>query len=412
VRVHVHNHAGDCIRGAHLHFHRVDTGSRDNKPPWLVPRAAYLHIPFCRTKCLYCDFNTYAGKERQVGEYVAALATEIRRRAAEAEGLPLHTVYFGGGTPSLLALTQVRRLMEALRQGCGLLSGTEVTLEANPGTFGPAYVEGLGSLGINRLSLGMQSLDDETLRRLARTHSAQQALEAVQHARAAGMRSINLDLIYGLPWQMLETWQDHLRRALDTQPDHVSLYALMVEEGTPLQALVERGRWDVADQDLVADMYEAALPVLARAGFVHYEVSNWAQPGHESRHNLTYWRNEAYIGCGAGAHSYVQGRRSWNVRPIEAYIKRIGAAQSATEGHERLEPQKQIGETAALALRLPQEGIGYERFQTRFGIDASALWAGELRELSKTGLLTADATGARITERGLLVSSEIASRFL
>jgi oxygen-independent coproporphyrinogen-3 oxidase len=381
-------------------------------PAWRVPRAAYLHIPFCRTKCLYCDFNTYAGKDRQIGEYVAALAQEVARRAPEAAGQPLRSVYFGGGTPSLLAAPQVERLLDALRRGAGIAPDAEVTFEANPGTFGAAYLDRLRSLGVNRLSLGIQSLDDETLRRLARTHRAAQALDAVRLARAAGLRSVNVDLIYGLPWQTRASWREHLARALKTAPDHVSLYALMVEAGTPLARLVERGAWAVPDDDAVADMYEAALPVLEHAGFVHYEVSNWARPGHESRHNLVYWRNEAYLGCGAGAHSYVQGRRSWNVRGIDEYVRRLGAHAEASAGEERLAAEEQIGETAALALRLRQEGLDFARFRARFGVDPGARWAELLAELAGGGLLEVDQARARLTDHALLVSSAIAARFL
>ncbi|HEU5318225.1 MAG TPA: radical SAM family heme chaperone HemW [Chloroflexota bacterium] len=377
---------------------------------WLVPSAAYVHVPFCRTKCLYCDFNTYAGKDRLIPEYVAAVATEIGRRAQT--GRRLTSVYFGGGTPSLLTLAQLRRVLEALRRTCGVAGDAEITLEANPGTFGPSYVEGLRALGVNRLSLGVQSLDDETLRRLARTHSAAQALDAVRTARVTGMRSVNLDLIYGLPWQTLESWRDGLRRALDTAPDHISLYALMVEEGTPLATLVDRGKWEVADQDLVADMYEAALPELRGAGFRHYEVSNWARAGHESRHNLVYWRNEAYLGFGAGAHAYAGGTRSWNVRPIEHYVRRVASGADPTEGCETLDAAGQVGETAALALRLPLEGIEFARFRRRFGVEPRQRWAAELGELSAAGLVAVDAERARITERALLVSSEIAARFV
>ena len=380
--------------------------------PWLVPRAAYLHVPFCRTKCLYCDFNTYAGKERLIGEYVAALAGEIARRAGEAAGQPLRSVYFGGGTPSLLAAAQVRRLLDTLRRTCGVAPDAEVTLEANPGTFGAAYLEALAAGGVTRLSLGVQSLDDETLRRLARTHSADRALADVRLARRVGLRSVNFDLIYGLPWQTTESWLADLQRALETEPDHVSLYALMVEEGTPLATLVAKGRWQVPDADAVADMYEAALPVLSRAGFVHYEVSNWAWPGYESRHNLVYWRNEAYLGCGAGAHSYAGGRRWWNVKPIEGYIRRIAAGESAAAGEERLSPAEQIGETAILALRLRHEGIDFDRFQARFGVEPRARWREQLAELSALGLLEVDAQRARLSDAGLLVSNEIGARFL
>ncbi|MBI3974480.1 MAG: radical SAM family heme chaperone HemW [Chloroflexi bacterium] len=380
-------------------------------PRWLVPRAAYLHVPFCRTKCLYCDFNTYAGKERLTGEYVAALAGEVARRGAETEGLPFETVFFGGGTPSLLSLSQVRRLMDTLRRSAGICADAEITFEANPGTFGRDYLEGLRALGINRLSLGVQSLDDETLRRLARTHNAAQAFAAVRLARDAGVPSANVDLIYGLPWQTRETWQDHLARALDAEPDHVSLYALTVEEGTPLATLVAKGRWRVPDADSVADMYEAALPLLERAGYRHYEVSNWARPGHESRHNLTYWRNEAYVGCGAGAHSFVQGRRFWNVRPIEAYIRRA-ATGTLEAGDERLTPAEQLAETAVLALRLRHEGLAFDRFRHRFGVEPARHWRAHLEELSKMGLMEVTPQRATLTDAGLLVSNEAATRFL
>ena len=371
-----------------------------------------MHLPFCRTKCVYCDFNTYAGKERLLGDYVAALAEEIALRAGEANGWPLQTVYFGGGTPSLLAVAQVRRLLEAVRRGCGVEPAAEVTLEANPGTFGVEYLRAVAALGVNRLSLGVQSLDDATLRRLARTHDAATAIAAVGLARAAGIASVSLDLIYGLPWQTLASWRDHLQRALATEPDHVSLYALMVEEGTPLHTLVAHGRWRVPDGDAVADMYEAALPLLARAGFVHYEVSNWARPGHESRHNLTYWRNHAYVGCGAGAHSYVRGRRFWNVRPIEGYIRRTTSRRSAVAGEETLDLEGQMGETALLALRLRQEGLAFARFRERFGGDPPGHWRAELAELARLGLLEVDGQRARLTDAGLLVSNAIAARFL
>ena len=380
-------------------------------PPWLAPRAAYLHVPFCRTKCLYCDFNTYADKDRLIGEYVRALSAEIDRRTDTAAG-PLQSVYFGGGTPSLLPLPALRRLLAGLRLGYGIAPDAEVTIEANPGTFGAHFLEGLIALGVNRLSLGVQSLDDETLRRLARTHSAAGAIEAVALARAAGVPSVNLDLIYGLPWQTVETWRAHLERALETGPDHVSLYALMVEEGTPLATLVAHGKWSVPDDDRVADMYEAALPLLGAAGLVHYEVSNWARPGYQSRHNQVYWRNEAYLGFGAGAHSYVGGRRFWNVKPVEGYIRRIDRREEVVGGAERLGAAASLGETAALALRLRQEGIAFERFEARFGVDPRQQWRQPLAELAQTGLLHFDDERVTLTDAGLLVSSEIGSRFL
>ncbi|HEX2036892.1 MAG TPA: radical SAM family heme chaperone HemW [Chloroflexota bacterium] len=382
------------------------------RPVWLVPRAAYLHVPFCSTKCLYCDFNTYAGKAHLIDAYVDALAQEVERRTTEAAELPLRTVYFGGGTPSLLPAAAVQRLLDTLRHGYGIQPGAEITLEANPGTFDRAYLDRLAAAGVNRLSIGVQSLDDETLRRLARTHDAAEAIAAVRLARESEIDSVSLDLIYGLPWQTREQWQVDLERALTTEPDHISLYALMVETGTPLANLVASGTWQVPDDDAVADMYEAALPILERAAFVHYEVSNWARAGHASRHNLTYWRNDAYLGFGAGAHSYVQGRRFWNVKPIETYMQRISGGESPIEGDETLAPKAQLGETAALALRLRLEGLEFQRFRSRFGFDPAVRWRAQLDELGRLGLLEVDAERATLTDAGLLVSNEIALRFL
>ena len=383
--------------------------------PWAAPRAAYVHVPFCLTACAYCDFAITTGHRDRMPEYLDAVVAEIHHGAAAdgARCVPLHTAYLGGGTPSLLPAHGVRGILEALRAARGGLGADrEVTIEANPGTFQIADVDAWLHAGVTRVSLGVQSLDDSTLRHLGRTHDAAAAAHAVTIARSAGVRSLNLDLIYGLPWQSLSQWKDHLRRALDLAPDHLSLYALAVEAGTPLARQVQAGRWALPDDDLVADMYEAALPIVASAGLFHDEVSNWARPGHASRHNRTYWRNEAYVGVGPAAHRYIGGRRSWNVRSLDAYLARHRAGASPEDGHEALTGDAIVGETAITALRIRHEGIDFTRFRERFGIDPRDRWPRTLAEASAHGLLEIDDQRACLTDAGLLVSNEVGRRLL
>ncbi|RPI21747.1 MAG: radical SAM family heme chaperone HemW, partial [Chloroflexota bacterium] len=257
----------------------------------------YLHIPFCRHRCSYCDFNTYAGIDRLIPDYVQAINREICL-VASAVGvkLPIHTIFFGGGTPSLLPASDVESIISTIRAGFDLQPGTEITLEANPGTVSRPYLAALHSLGVNRLSLGMQSAQPEELRLLERQHDYQEVIQAVEWARKAGFDNVNLDLIYGIPYQTLEMWARTLNLALALRPDHLSMYALTLEHGTPMQHWVARGLLPDPDPDLAADMYELASERLDSAGFVQYEISNWARPNGSGeplacRHNLQYWRN-------------------------------------------------------------------------------------------------------------------------
>ena len=383
--------------------------------PWDAPRSAYVHVPFCLTACAYCDFAITTGQRDRIPEYIDAVVAEIHAGAADdgARCVPLDTAYLGGGTPSLLPAPDVKRILDALRAARGGLgAGREVTIEANPGTFHGTDVEAWLDAGVTRMSLGVQSLDDASLRHLGRTHDAAGACRAVTVARDAGIGSLNLDLIYGLPWQTAPDWLDHLRRALDLAPDHLSLYALAVEDGTPLARHVASGRWALPDDDLVADMYEAALPIVASAGLVHDEVSNWARPGHASRHNRAYWRNEAYVGVGPAAHRYIGGRRSWNVRSLDAYLARHREGASPEVGHEALTRDAIVGETAITALRIRHEGIDFTRFRERFGIDPRDRWPRTLAEASAHGLLEIDDRRACLTDAGLLVSNEVGRRLL
>ena len=283
----------------------------------------YLHIPFCHTRCHYCDFNTYAGILPLREPYVRALLKEIAL-AGELAQLPdgqsrrSRTIFFGGGTPSLLSVAQITRLLAACRRHFAIDAEAENTLEANPGTLSQEQLVGLRAAGRKRLSMGAQSFDDELLKTLGRIHTTEEITQAVQYARVAGFTSINLDFMFGLPGQTMRHWQETLDRALDLHPEHFSLYSLIIEEGTPFHTWVHEGRITPGDEDLCADMYEYADERLLAAGYENYEISNWSLPGHQSRHNLTYWQNLPYLGMGAGAYSSFGGRRFSDVRePLE-----------------------------------------------------------------------------------------------
>jgi oxygen-independent coproporphyrinogen-3 oxidase len=375
--------------------------------------ALYVHIPFCRSRCAYCAFNTYAGLDALIPAYGEALCVEIRAAPVHPQDTSCATtVYFGGGTPSLLPVGVLARILDGLRERFPLLPDAEVTLEANPGTVDRAYLRAVRELGVNRLSLGVQSVHEDELRLLGRIHSWEDAVGALEAARAAGLENVNLDLIYGLPGQTLARWQETLEAALSLEPDHLSLYALTLEEGTPLQERVARGELPPPDDDTAAEMYEWAEARLARAGYVHYELSNWARAErYFCRHNLTYWYNEPYLGFGAGASSWWGGRRWTNVRHPEEYIRRLAAGQSVAEEVEEIGPRLEMGETMMMGLRLVN-GVSDARFRARFGVGLADVFGGALARLSDLGLLEWDGQTARLTPRGRLLGNWVFREFV
>jgi len=369
----------------------------------------YIHVPFCLARCAYCDFNSYAGQEDLFDVYVRALVREMEAAAPTRAG----SVYVGGGTPTVLPVTLLAEILGAARRRFALEGDVEVSIEANPGTVDTAVLGMLRELGVNRLSLGVQSLDEDELRLLGRIHSAKEAIGAYRAARQAGLENVNLDLIYGLPGQSLAAWQASLSRALDMEPEHLSLYALSLEEGTPLAARVLRGELPVPDPDLAAEMYEWAEAACDAAGYAHYEISNWArEPRFRCRHNLATWRNEPYLGFGAGAHSWAGGRRWWNVaRPAE-YVARVMAGESPVDGVEEIPPALERAETTILGLRLLEEGLRLERFRERFGSGVRRHYAAELDELTALGLVELDDERLRLTRRAHLLANQVFYRFL
>ena len=373
------------------------------------PLGLYLHIPFCRAKCNYCDFNSFAGQEALFEEYTSALVREME----QARGSRVRTVYVGGGTPSVLPLPLLARILRRARALFALEAGAEISMEANPGTVTLDMLAELRALGVNRLSLGVQSLDDRELRLLGRIHSAAEAVEAFAAARQAGFDNINLDLIYNLPRQSLATWRRTLQGAVALEPDHLSLYALSVEEGTPLARQIARGALPQPDPDLGAEMYETAQEMLARAGFVHYEISNWARgEEHCCRHNLGYWRNEAYLGLGAGAHSWRDGRRWANIASPARYTAALLAGERPLASKEVINAELEMGETMMMGLRLLQEGVAYERFRARFGCDLRQRYARELADLDQLGLIEIGPERLRLSRRGRLLGNQVFLRFL
>lgn len=377
----------------------------------MEPIALYVHVPFCRAKCGYCDFNSYPLAE--VGALRSPYVDALLRELAQAGPAQVRTIYVGGGTPTVLPLSLLARLLGGVWAAFGVDDRAEVSLEANPGTVDHTLLAAVRALGVNRLSLGVQSLDAAELRLLGRIHTAKEAADALRAARSAGFDNVNLDLIYGLPGQALDTWQESLERALELAPEHLSLYALTLEEGTPLAAEVAAGRLPEPDPDLAADMYELAQERLAGAGYDHYELSNWARsPDFRCQHNLVYWRNDSYAGVGAGAHSWDGSRRWANVsRPAE-YIARLQAGESPVDMQETIGTELEMGETMMLGLRLVEEGVAFDRFDRRFGRDLRRIYAAPLAELTALGLIELVPDRVRLSPRGRLLGNQAFMRFL
>jgi len=410
----------------------------------------YVHIPFCGQRCAYCDFNTYSGLNKLMPAYVKALCREIELRSRHWGPLAVSTVYLGGGTPSLLSLDLLGALFGVLRAAFDVAADPEITIEANPETVTLSYLGGLRALGINRLSLGVQSTCDEELQMLGRRHTWDDVMEAVESARGVGFRDISLDLMYGLPGQAVRQWEETLRAVLELRPEHLSLYGLTLEEGTPLAEQVARNMLPVLDEERAALMYELSEEILAEAGFFHYEISNWAkasdreqesgpfpnwwpdsdepdlEPPSSERisryvctHNLTYWRNRPWLGVGAGAHSWLEGRRSVNVKEPQGYVAAWEAEDrrpmphlsTLSESVEEIDRPLEMGETMMLGLRLA-EGVSNNRFESRFGEPLVDVYGGKLAHLQELGLLAWDGSTARLTRRGRLLGNRVFVEFI
>ena len=374
----------------------------------------YVHVPFCARRCHYCDFNTYTSQEGLHGLYVEALLKDIERSPTPARAAT--SVFFGGGTPTLLPASALRRALGAVKAHVGLAGGAEVTVEVNPETVDEAVFEELLEAGFTRVSIGVQSLVPHVLERLGRTHGPQLALDAIAAAHSAGFTNVNADLIYGSPWESAEDWETSLAGVVEAEPEHVSAYALMVEEGTPLHRMVAGGRVPEVDPDVQAERHGVATEVLGAVGLVRYEISNWARPGHACRHNLLYWSAGDYLGFGAGAHGHHGGRRYWRTRLPRQFIGQVRAGSSTKAGYELLRPDERAAEALMLALRL-SSGVSLDAFRARFGSQWLECKAGVVEQLRLEGLLAGSTHDLRsgwlrIPADKSLLSNEVLCRLL
>ena len=389
----------------------------------------YIHVPFCKTKCPYCDFNTYQGIEGQMGSYLEAVTTDLRLWGDSLGHPCVRTVFFGGGTPSYLPYGDIAAILDAASEAFVIDAGAEITIEANPGDLDESACRGLLRQGVNRLSIGVQTLDNGLLQLLGRRHSADGAIEAFRSARGAGFDNVNLDLMYGLPNQSLSQWEDTITRLAGLSPEHISLYALTLEEGTPMRVWADQGKIPEPDPDAAADMYAMARELLAAAGYHHYEISNWSKPGLQSQHNLIYWRNEPYLGVGPGAHSRLGQYRFWTLLSPRDYAGRAtawlgaGAAGWAAfsedelreartvDGWERIDADTACAETMFLALRL-LDGMDLRCASAAVGQDLASRYATEIEELLDLGLLRRQGDTIRIDPAAYLIANQVFTRFL
>ena len=387
----------------------------------------YIHVPFCQTKCSYCDFNTYSGIENLIPSFLDALVQEIHLWGNTLNNPRVDTIFFGGGTPSYIPTGHIEHILKAIEEAFQVSPSAETTIEANPGDLIQERDPDFSRLKINRLSLGVQSLSDSLLYILDRRHSSKEAVQAYYAARQLGITNINIDLMYGLPWQTLDQWHDTLNETLVLSPEHLSLYCLTLEEGTLMNYQVKTGLLPEPDPDLAADMYNLAEKLLEENDYIHYEISNWSKLDHESLHNLTYWHNKPYLGIGPGAHSYLGTFRFHNIASPRDYITKtinrttdsqesIGISYDSISNMptvasiENIPQQLEMSETMMLGLRLSQ-GVNLQAFSERFGVTLQAVYGDQIEELISWGLLKEQDKSLTLTPRGKLLGNEVFLRF-
>ena len=373
----------------------------------------YIHVPFCRSRCSYCDFATGAYEGALAESYVRALAREIEAFGRVEGRAEVDTVYFGGGTPSLLTPEQVSCVLEAVSRRFDVDARAEVTLEMNPGTVTLEHLRELRAAGVNRASFGAQTFDDRELKRLGRTHTSNDTRRTLEDLRAAGFDNLSFDLIAGLPQQTLEAWERNLEEALTLRPEHLSLYLLEVHEGTPLAAQIREGRYREPDPDLAAEMYRLMVERTRERGYEQYEISNFCVAGRESRHNVKYWTGAPYFGFGCSAHSFDGRQTRWsNERDASAYVKLIEEKESAVVTLDELDERGASAEALFLGLRLLGRGVDLAAHRARYRRDVRADYAEDLARFGEAGLIELDGDVLRLTPAGALLSNEVFSAFV
>jgi putative oxygen-independent coproporphyrinogen III oxidase len=378
-----------------------------------TPRALYIHIPFCTNKCFYCDFNSYVAAGQPIDAYLDALDNEMRLTVAHLPPTEINTVFVGGGTPTVLNPEQMTRFLESVQRHFPLSPNVEFTMEANPGTTDLEKLAAMREGGVNRISFGAQTFDNDLLATIGRIHAAEDVIQSIANAKASGFTNLSIDLMFGLPNQTLQQLKDSVSKALELDLPHYSLYGLKVEENTLFHRLYQRDELPLPEEDDELAMYEHLMERLSDAGYRHYEISNFAKPGYESHHNTTYWRNEPYYGLGAGAHGYAKGLRHINIKGVQPYI------DAANRTLPRLETnlvslEEAMGDFMMVGLRL-QEGVTQLSFSRQFGdITLEEVFGPALQRLQEQGLLerSEEPTSYRLTSKGIIFGNEVFGAFI
>jgi oxygen-independent coproporphyrinogen III oxidase len=375
------------------------------------PIGLYLHIPYCLHKCGYCDFNSHNINKAEMESYVQALLSEMEQAAKGAKDRRIATIFFGGGTPTTLPFADLARVLEACRQHFHVDPKAEITCEANPATIPQADLAQLREAGFNRLSIGVQSFDPDELKRLERVHSVDEVYLTVKRARQAKFENLSLDLMFALPGQTVERWQDNLQKAIDLQPDHISAYNLTIEPDTVFYKQQAQGQLTMPPDDFQRELFEITIDTLTGAGYEHYEISNYAKPGKQSRHNLNYWVDGEYIGLGAGASSFFNGERYKNTNLPARYIAQIVETQTAVESRETPDRRQRMGEAVMLGLRL-REGLQLTAFEQQFDTSFHTAFGDTVERLEGMGLLEIRSGRAALTREGLFLADSVIVEFI
>ncbi len=371
----------------------------------------YLHIPYCLHKCGYCDFNSHPENQAEAEVYISALLAEIDHYAVKLKEKKVPTVFFGGGTPTILPPDHLDKILGRVKNRFDLTQNCEISIEANPATVECETLEQIRLSGFNRISIGVQSFDAEELKLLERVHNQEEIHTTVDRARQAGFNNLSLDLMFSLPGQSPEKWKSHLQQAVNKKPDHLSAYGLTIEPATSFFKLQERGLLQLPHEDIQLEMLETTIGFLQSAGYEHYEISNYAKPGYECQHNLNYWNNGEYLGLGAGASSYLNGERFKNINLPSRYIREVQVGGTAVESTERLEPLHAMGETIMLGLR-QLKGISIENFENRFQVSFNTVYGKVLAPLLEERLITLNQNRMALSRKGLFIADSVILKFL
>lgn len=371
----------------------------------------YIHIPFCKAKCYYCDFNSFSCKDEMIAPYIDALLQEVDLYRSKLSDYFIKTVFIGGGTPSYVDAELLQQVLSRCRRSFNLMESAEISIETNPGTLSYEKLSAYRHMGINRLSIGLQAWQDTILKSIGRIHTSQEFLENFKQARKAGFDNINVDLIFGLPGQTIADWKETLEHAIELDAEHLSCYSLKIEEGTVFGERLGSGALLPADDELDREMYSMAMDILKNAGYMHYEISNFARKGYECLHNLIYWNAEEYLGLGAGSHSYLESKRYNNIYDIDAYINRVLSRCLPVEGIKEIGRDEQFSEYIILGLRMIK-GISRIDFKNRFGIDIFELFGEKIDLLAERKLLAVDGDAIRLTKLGLDLANKVFVEFI